>query len=461
MLTHATRRGGWILADQIISSATNFMLIILSARRMSAAAFGEFALLYGYYVVFHQLTQTTFAEPLMVRFPRDPDSARRALRDSSGAAAVFGLIGAVALLPLSGPILGGITAPVLILAALLPVLLIQSTLRMGFIAAGQPRKAIVSDAAWGLSQCVAMFVVLSVTTKMTWVFLVWGLSGLIATVIAITQARVLPRVASASGWLREYGDLARPYLVEGVVLTVCSYGTLIVVGRIAGLAAVGSLRAADTVFGPAAVMINAGRVIAITELSRLLAARPDRIGQGTLVVTVGLGTVGAASGVLAMVLPASVGALLFGRSWQLMAPLLPAQTVFRIAQGAVLGPAGALRALQAIRALFIFRLATAVALVAAAAIGAAFAGAQGAATGLAATMTLSCLYGAVLYASHRPRATARPLGRRQRPAVPAEQLDTIDDQGVDQHRAQANRSPDSQVFPETVQANARSGSHDH
>ena len=59
MLTHATRRSGWILADQIISSATNFMLIVLSARRMSASAFGEFALLYGYYVVFHQLTQTT------------------------------------------------------------------------------------------------------------------------------------------------------------------------------------------------------------------------------------------------------------------------------------------------------------------------------------------------------------------------------------------------------------------
>ena len=52
----------------------------------------------------------------------------------------------------------------------------------------------------------------------------------------IAQARVVPRVASASGWLREYGDLARPYLVEGVVLTICSYATLIVVGKIAGLA---------------------------------------------------------------------------------------------------------------------------------------------------------------------------------------------------------------------------------
>ncbi|MCO6008524.1 hypothetical protein NE236_26470 [Actinoallomurus purpureus] len=92
-----------------------------------------------------------------------------------------------------------------------------------FVAAGQPGKAIVSDAAWGLGQCVATLGVLSVTAKLTWVFLAWGIGGLIATGIAIGQVGVLPRILSAADWLREYGDLSRPYLVEGVVLTVCGY----------------------------------------------------------------------------------------------------------------------------------------------------------------------------------------------------------------------------------------------
>jgi O-antigen/teichoic acid export membrane protein len=421
VLTHSIRRGGWTLADQIVSSGTNFLLLILVARRMPPADFGAFALLYGYYVVCIQIAQTAFADPVLVRFPRNVDSARRALRGSSGAAAVFGVLCSCALLPLSGPILGGISVPVLILAMFLPALLVQNTLRMGFVASGQPRKAMVSDAAWGLFQCIAIFGVLSVTTKLSWVFLAWGIGGLLAAGIAIAQAGVLPRVASALDWLREYGDLARPYLVEGVVLTICTYATLLLVGKIAGLAAVGAFRAADTLFGPATVVIGAGRSIAITELSRLLADRPHRIGRGAIMVTLGFGAVGGVSGLVAMSLPTSVGAWFFGGAWQLMTPLIPAQTVYRMAQGAVLGPAGALRAVQAVGALLVFRVTTAVALLTAAAAGAAFAGAEGAAMGLAGMMTLSCLYAAALYARYRPRMSAGPLGRQHMPTIYAEQ----------------------------------------
>ena len=100
----------------------------------------------------------------MVRFPRYPDSARRALRDSSGATGGFGLISAAALLPLSEPILDGITAPVLILAAFLPVLLIRApgngNNRRGPAPQGRRERSRLGGA-----QCVAMFGVLSVTTK--------------------------------------------------------------------------------------------------------------------------------------------------------------------------------------------------------------------------------------------------------------------------------------------------------
>ncbi|MFL6052242.1 MAG: hypothetical protein ACJ72W_04890, partial [Actinoallomurus sp.] len=272
------------------------------------------------------------------------------------------------------------------------------------------------------------------------VYLAWGIGGLIATRVAICQAGVLPRILTAADWLRENGDLTRPYLIEGVVLTICGYATLLVVGRISGLAAVGALRAADTLFGPASVVIGAGRVIAISELSRLAAHRPHRIGRATILFALGLAAIGGTTGLLAMALPTDVGTWLFGRSWQLMVPLLPAQTVYRITQGAVLGPAGTLRAMEAVRPLFIFRLTTAVALISAAAMGAALAGAVGAATGLASIMTLSCLYGTVLYLRYRHRITARTAYRPHTPANAGERLGALEPQGVGDHRARANHS---------------------
>jgi O-antigen/teichoic acid export membrane protein len=451
--TRIARRGGWTLADQIVSSGTNFTLVVLLARAMPAASFGAFVLLYGYYVVCIQLAQTAFAEPLLVRFPRDSDEARRALRDTSGAAVVFGLAGGVALLPLSVPLLGGITAPVLVLAAVLPALLVQDTLRMGFIAAGQPRKAMVTDVAWGVSQCLATLGVLTVTTKLAWVLLAWAFGGLVATGLAMAQARVVPRVRSAPGWLREYGDLARPYIVEGVALTVSEYGTLLVVGRVAGLAAVGSLRIANALFGPAGVLIGAGRVIAIAELSRVAAYRPHRVGRGAILIALGLGTVGAVSGLVAMVLPGRIGASVFGSAWSTMVPLLPALTIYRIAQGAVMGPTSALRAVQAIRALFWLRLAAAAGLIAASALGARLAGAGGAATGLATAMTLACLGAFLLNARHR-RIGAHPAGAHA--AHANGQGNRISDDGVDDQNAQEDFSKDHQPFSEAVRKDAHS-----
>jgi O-antigen/teichoic acid export membrane protein len=403
VIKHVARRSGWTIADQVVSSGTNFTLIILLARHLSPADFGMFALLYGYYVVCVQLVQTVFAEPMLVRFPRDARAAHRALRDGSGAAAAFGLTGGVVLVLGSMPLMDGVTAPVLVLATVLPALLVQDTLRMGFIAVGQPRKAMVNDIAWGLGQCLATLSVLRVTTELAWVLLAWGFGGLVAAGLAMAQARVVPRLSSIPDWLREYGDLVRPYLVEGVALIISVYVTLLVVSEIAGLAAAGSLRVAESLFGPANVLIGAGRVIAIAELSRLAAVRPHRVGRGAVVIAAVLGTVGAVSGLMVMVLPGGVGAALLGSSWQAAAPLLPALTVYRTAQGVVMGPTAALRATQAVRAQFWLRLAGAVGLIVASAVGAFLVGVAGAVAGLAVAMSLTCLGAFVLYAAHAHR----------------------------------------------------------
>ena len=226
---------------------------------------------------------------------------------------------------------------------------------------------------------------------------------------------MMPHVASASGWLRDTTISPRPCLVEGVMLTICSYGTLIVVGRIAGLAS--RRHASGRGRG-----LRAGRVVIDRRASdrrrrTVTAARPPATDSaGNFAVTVGLGTVGAAVGSASDDPAACLGAWL-RQVMAALAPLLPhRRSIAWRGRGA--GTCGGLTRLQAI-ARFIFRLATAVALVAAAAVDAAFAGTQGAATALAGAMTLSCLSGPRCSQDMDPRRLAgHSAGDTGRPCPP-------------------------------------------
>ncbi|MEV6863448.1 hypothetical protein AB0M44_20890 [Streptosporangium subroseum] len=376
----AARRGMWTLVDHVICSGSNFALMIIVAGNVSVVTLGEFALLYGFYVVAVELSRAAVSEPLLVRRPEGDAAVRRALADSSGSAAVFGALAGVLLLALSPFLIGLHWRSAVALALLLPALLVWDALRLAFIAIGWQRRAVLVDLVGGAVQIAATFAALHVSTGLGWLVAGWGLGGLIAAGLAMAQARTLPRLGAPRRWLREYGKLVRPYFVETGALSLAGYAVLIVLGHIAGPAAVGAWRAALTLFGPANVVMAAGRVAVVSELSRLKSAEQGRMLRSATTAGLLCGAVGAAAGAVAAFLPESVGHALLGESWADVGPLIPAFTVLLIIEGLGLGPYGMLRAMERIRMLFILRVSVAGGRVLAVSAGAALAGVAGAAT---------------------------------------------------------------------------------
>ena len=88
----AGRRLSWGVADQAVSSLTNFAVSIYVARTLGAVQFGAFSLAYVTYSFVLNASRGVATEPLMVRFSgTDLPTWRRAVASCSGTAAVTGL----------------------------------------------------------------------------------------------------------------------------------------------------------------------------------------------------------------------------------------------------------------------------------------------------------------------------------------------------------------------------------
>ena len=66
--SHAVRRMGWGLADQIVSSLTNFAISIYVVHSLGAVQFGAFSLAYVTYGFALNASRGLATDPLMVRF---------------------------------------------------------------------------------------------------------------------------------------------------------------------------------------------------------------------------------------------------------------------------------------------------------------------------------------------------------------------------------------------------------
>src|SRR5438477_9253623 len=92
LVTKATRRLGWGVADQAMSSLSNFAVNIYIARTLGAAQYGAFALAYVTYGFALNASRGLGTDPLLVRFSGAPlPTWRRAVTGCTGTATVVGL----------------------------------------------------------------------------------------------------------------------------------------------------------------------------------------------------------------------------------------------------------------------------------------------------------------------------------------------------------------------------------
>jgi O-antigen/teichoic acid export membrane protein len=386
------RQAGWGVADQAVSSTTNFALTVIVARSLSAPDFGAFALVYATYTFILGLAQSVASEPLLVRFSaEDQATARtggaRALGLAVDVGAVVGAIGVVIGVLVRGPIGSGLV----VVGLALPLLLLQDGLRFFFFAAARPVQAFVNDTVWGVLQLVATSaIVLWGTPSVGRLMAAWAGAGAVAAGIGLAQARLVPRLGATPQWVRDHRDLAPRFFTEFIAVSGAAQLSLYLVGIVSGLAAAGALRAAVVVFGPVNIVLNAMRIAAIPAMVRVRRVRRQLV-QVVIATSAFAGTCALAWTAVALVTPDRIGRNLFGESWALAAPLFVAVGVQRIAVGLSAGTFGGLRALGAAdRSLRVRLILGAISIVTGVA-GAVVDGARGAAVGLAAAAAVAAV----------------------------------------------------------------------
>jgi O-antigen/teichoic acid export membrane protein len=387
-------RAGWGLADQALSSLTNFAVGVFVARELGVAEFGAFSLAFATYLFALNASRGLATDPFVVRFSGAAAAVwrRSAAAATATAVAVAAVVGAGCVL--AGLLLhGAVGSAFLALGLMLPGLLLQDSWRYAFFAAGKGRAAFLNDLVWALllGPLIAA-VIVSEHVHVEWFVFAWGGAATVAGLVGAAQAKVLPRLSLVGQWHRTHRDLGIRYLSENMGYAAATQLRLYGLGAVAGLAAVGGLRGAELLLGPVnLVIMGVGSLMAIPEAAKL-ANRGDLSRLRRFVVALGalLGVVTVLWGLVVGILLGWLGPRLLGATWQAAAALLVPTTAMMALLGVWSAAWTGLRAMGAARRSLRAQLYGASALLVGALAGAVTAGAAGAAWGSAAGNLVAC-----------------------------------------------------------------------
>jgi O-antigen/teichoic acid export membrane protein len=393
---NAVRRLGWGVADQVVSSLTNFAISIYVVHTLGAVQFGAFSLAYVTYGFALNASRGLATDPLMVRFSGvDLPTWRRAVARTTGTATNVGLIIGACVLIAAAVMSGAARASFLALGLTLPALLLQDSWRYSFFALGRGSQAFLNDCIWAVTLFPALFLLRETGhADVFWFVLAWGLTAAIGAAAGPWQARVVPRLSGVWEWISRQRDLGPRYLIEGISNSVSmqlrSYG----VGLLLGLATLGAVQASATLFGPMTILFLGISLVAIPEGARVLRKAPRHLPLFCLVITAGLTLAGLAWGAIVLIaVPRGLGAWLLGPIWHPAYPLLLPQTIFVVGGAVGYGAGIGLHALGASRRSLNNALLWAVLYVIFAVAGAFVAGAEGTVWGAAVAPCVCALYG--------------------------------------------------------------------
>ena len=263
----------------------------------------------------------------------------------------MGLVTGACVLAAAAVLDGTARAAFLALGLTLPGLLLQDSWRYAFFALGRGSQAFLNDTIWAVALLPAL-VFLRVTghADVFWFVLAWGAAAAVAAAVGPLQARVVPRLSGAWGWVSRHRDLGPRYLAEGTSSSASAQLRTYGIGLILGLAAVGYVQAASTLMGPMTILFLGMSLVTIPEAARVLRRSPRHLPLFCLLVSGGLAAGALAWGVVLLVaLPRGLGGWLLGPIWRPTYPLVLPQTLSVIGQGASAGAGAGLHALGAAR----------------------------------------------------------------------------------------------------------------
>jgi O-antigen/teichoic acid export membrane protein len=357
-VAEATSRFGWGLADQTLSSLTNFALTFVVARSLGATEFGQFAIALTIYLTCLGLSRAAITSPLSIRFSTRPKPEwQEATRSATGSVLVLatfmGLVCLVAAPLVTGQLRGALVA----LGISLPALLLQDSWRFAFFASGQQFQAFINDLVWAVALLILFIAVsLSPLDEVGWFVAAWGGACAIAGAFGAYQARLIPKPRAALRWWRSHRDLSDWFVHEFIAIRGSVQIATFAIAAVLGAQAVGALRGGAVLFGASNILVMGLGLVAVPEGVRLLTTSVSAFRRSMLALSGIVGALALVWGGVLLVLPDSVGAQLLGQTWPAASKLLLPIALSTALGSAALGFTTGLRSLGAAKTIFRARL---------------------------------------------------------------------------------------------------------
>lgn len=310
--------------DLALSSAQNFLLVILVARQVSTSALGSFTIVTALAVSAVKLIEACVSEPALLH-AADLTTADKtlAVRSSLTCTILLGLVVGLGTV-LAGAVCGGnIGALLAMLGVVLPGLLLQDSCRMGALTFGRAHLLLALDVAW-IVAWVAVILVLRPSSTLG-EFAAWSLTSWLSAAMGVAIIRYTPRYlrSDVRYWRTELKRSAGSLMNEYSVNTLCRQASSIGVSGVASLAAAGIVRASAVLFGPINIFVAAMKLVVTPEVIRCGGSDADR-SRRMLRTTTAFG-VAATLGltVVLWLIPAELGSRLLGSTWAPARSIIP------------------------------------------------------------------------------------------------------------------------------------------
>lgn len=273
MRSTSGRRVAVTLADQLVSSGSNFAVGVLVARLVQGdrAQFGSYMLAFTCWLCVVGLHRALITEPMILR-GSGGDRARDNLAEGVAAEFVFGGIASCVLvsagLSMTAIGEGAVGRPLATLGCWLIPLLLQDYWRAMAFRQQRPWVALANDVAFAVVQLAVMAVLwFGEVRSVPWAVTAWGLGATTGAVIGFLEAGVTPSLRGGSQLIRDQWPGNRWLTVDFLTQFSTDQFYVLAVAALLGSAAYGGYRACLSLVGPAAVIMLAGGNLGLPELS--------------------------------------------------------------------------------------------------------------------------------------------------------------------------------------------------
>ena len=315
-------RAGGAVVDQVLSSGTQLLLIVLVARQTDPTTFGAVSVALLAHGFLLGIVRAGVGEVVLLRCRDNPAAAWPEARRGAFLALLAGMVVSFGLACASAVIGGQVGEYLLLMVLAAPLVYLQDVLRYVAYGVGRVQDAIVGDAVWLVVQVMVSAAVLAAgDATPTRLILAW-VAGAGAGAIALALPhRLWPRAVAVRQWWAQERGRSSGFLADFLVASGMWQGAFLLLGVLMTLEELGALRVALVAVSPLANLLAGVRALTLAHLAGLR-QHPARAIRRAAQIGLALAVAAAVYGAGLVLLPDRWGSELFGDTWAEAASLV-------------------------------------------------------------------------------------------------------------------------------------------